>query len=779
VLQPVRKEFGKLVNDCKNTVPGKPLDGAGGIKLLLRYRFRSDKHWSFYRRYLELYKVLLPKEVVEPVFDVLTKTGLYSADDSFYDSITQETVNDRSKKLTIFVLRYRERFSPYWKYMQDISYALPWNELDDSGISEIKSRVIDDFGGKLETSDSEEYRIKYSAYSRAWLSAGDFTGFKNHPSLDTFISTPFMWGTAGASIESGIDYLEDGVIKKSKKVKYAQTLKYSPAEIKQKIRDVSTFEVRMSIKGKEKAPKTRTISKVGLEPYILESYLAIYVEQRRRMGSGLSTFASPLHMTQSQYLDTTYKWIGALDNGAATLDMDAAAFDVNYSKFEDLDFYYMILDVAKRENWPNLSDIQFCVDKIVALVNRGYRIELTTHGDKIHIPYVHGLISGKRTTALQGTCKSSVVLNMAIDDSDSRSDVVSVVTQGDDSNTIMRNRSAIERVYSSILETQAIKVNAQKTLVSPIDNVPVSEFLKQVYSPVPKAGFNRSGIPIRSLSSIMARSPESNDEKQTPLSVVSNWIKAYQRGLDKQQVCKHMASDISGMMGCSLIVTKNFLTTPKTVGGAGLQYWYPFENTMFISFNVVTKKLWHTLSFQKTGLWSAWGISNEVLADQLGPTLGARTVSKTSITMASRLWKVYRLTGSETDYHCHAKPEYLSMYGILLEDILYKTKKNPAARAASLQSLLEPKSFEKYRAMLGRWSSAALDLWLRGRLFTPFSNPNYSMNQIAVALEPYYKRAFTQMFSMRSNRAVVSSFSATIEAMQDVVMRDTPYRYGD
>lgn len=782
VFEELRKRNNEAVGE------GTALDGSGSVNKLRRYRFfKKSSGKTYYEEYLYGYLSIIPKSTSKYVREELTTLGLLApvGDLTFYTRMTQEAIAERATNVTVFFMKYRTLVTPHWKYFLDLGYALPWNELTKEKAEKLIALTVQNFSTKPVTNDSDEYHIQYREYGLKWMRAGKMTKFRFTPTFKEFLAMPLAWGTPGASIEEGTTYVAEGVVKDTKKVKIAQTFIHTVKDLEMLIEQARNkkISVSMSVKGKEKAPKTRTISKVELAFYLVESYLATYVEQRRKMGSSKTHYASPLHTSTKEMKDIHDQWLDMMKSLRATLGLDAKAFDVNMTKFEDYTFYEVVGQVAEEEKWPNWQDVvrsaKYCVNRI----KRGYKIKLTVMGMVEQIAWVKGLISGKRTTALEGTFKSAVCINIAIDQAKMRPWIIQVWTNGDDTQIIASSKVAVQLVNDQIITLNAIIPNEPKGMESPINNISEMEFLKQIFATKDKLGeFSRFGVPARSLSAIMLRSPEAGEERITALAMTSNWARVYQRGGDKKQVVLNMIKDIVGFMKVSFEDAINFLLTPLAYGGAGLSTFLSgmgYVNTEAVSFGIEMTEEIGRLKLPTENVWKAYDLDAAVLAETVAESLGHvrkrdKMIQKTSVVVE----RAFIMNTSGTNYKVAGKPELGPMFGILLDNWIKKIQ-NGKAVDSDLEKIVDEKTWDTFLTIRGRWSHAAVLMWLKGRLFVTTRNLNYSNVQNALYSEELARRLFTGLLFMRTNKGTVRIANLVMERAAVYLRNTERYQMGD
>lgn len=805
------KEIGSLKSSLTRSTP---VDGSGKFKSLLSYKVGGigKEGVSYYYTSVNLYLSLLPNGAAEQVKQVMEMLQIYPIDSSSSNIISQEYVSNTCKKLNVFLLQNRERFSPYWDKMMDLNHNLPWVEVSNDGIQELYDQVVEDFSTAPVTRNDEQYLKAFLKYSENWVSAGKLEQFRKTPTLEQFLQAPAMWATPGSSVEKGVLIETEMGIQKTQKSKWSLSFKFNPQQLYNIMFADKRTEVNISIKKKEKPPKLRSISTVSLEDYLCESYIAIYLEQRRKMGSNFTSYKSPLNATLNQNVNNIQNWISYLEAEAYSIDTDATSFDVHYTLEENVAFFTSIKNIATKENWPNLQSIIKCIDTVISRAIKTPKIKFTPNNK--YIQYIKGLLSGKRTTAIQGTNKSSVVANMCIDAAGVREELIDCSTNGDDTNLFFRTKTALNKYYDMLKEMNAIKINDTKTLTSPMDvdsmRIATMEYLKVIYTNKPKKirtiteqfELHGYGLMARSMTSILLRSPESNSDKRTALSIVNNWLRVYQRGGVMVKVTQHMTRDLIGYFRNVIYADEDlkeleksgikinkqlihdWLGTPKSAGGAGLggQLVPMTLSSNWIRVTEQSKLVNPNFKIKNKGTWAHWNIEDKVLQNNFGATFGLtmktdKYMSKLSFVNYNRIMPM-KLTHNGLSYNVGFKPETFNMGSFLIDDWIEKYSKQWRSNTWRLKEILDSPSYTIVEMVRNKWTRSCFISWLKGTLWTEPTVAYMSPNLTSVATDDYKARLFNVLIRLDTNAATLLRANLQMEDWSRTISYRYRYLYG-
>jgi hypothetical protein len=724
---------------------------------------------NFWKVYIRLYIDLLPDVCVDEFKKILEKLYLV-------EPRSREQIVKVGKALNLHAMTYRQSFSLYWKYYLSLTSGLPWVEITKEGVEDLLDRVIRDFTDDPVTNTSEEYLKDFRRYTKKWFLSGNKV-VKSKLSVDEFLDNPSNYVTPGASVDSP----KKGVFKlngrefKPRKTKYGFSLSHDEMEVRRLFWDAGKIDVRMSIKGKEDV-KLRTISKVGMPSHLRESYLLSYVLEARQ-GSWDTTYGSPITSTTAEIVKMQEGWVVDL-NTMVGLATDAEAFDVNYIPGEEIAFWEALREVALELNWP--YEYIEVLDVHLLSIKRGYEITINLpHIGSTTFEPTKGLISGTKSTSIRGTAKVSAVANMALDRAGVRDQCKSLLTNGDDQQMIFLTRKAALLFVKALKEINGMVINEGKTMESfgqfGVKNL---EFLKKVTTPDPVEidgviGYNVSGLPFRSLKSVLLRSPESSETRASPQSIFSNWMRMITRGLPAKKVLPHCISDISSFMRVSKRDVEDWLYTPRTLGGAGLVGKVPDRFVkLSLSVEFVDKKLTVTTR----SAWKKYRLSDKIITTAFLENLGILPVQKKSRTIVQgvRMLLFSQLPTKETNYRVVPSEDVGGMYTLLL------------SRARDLKlgldgylELIDDSQHELCKYLWEKWSRNVFFDWLDGKLFVnPFSY-YVGSQQMSTLAEPVKKRMFTYLKERRASRAMLNMVNVFIEHYCVKDARVQPVRLGD
>lgn len=754
-----------------------PLDGQSLSNKLVAYRPLVEGV-SLYEKTLNFYLSIIPDVVVADTTRILINSGLYSKNGYWYKGLTQETVVARSKQLNLILLREREKITPYWYYCLDITNGtLPWVEITRERKKDMLNRTIEGFSGQNTLNDSNEYFLTFKKYCKNWLSASESGDMTKLPTLSDYLDNPLNLATTGASIDNlNFNFILEGVSMKARKTKLSYSLSHEVQEIMYQMGKIAPTEVHMSIKAKEKPPKLRPVSKESIGDYACESYVLPYIVARVQ-NNWNTTYSSPLFSSTPHWVTKMQQMLFSMQNRCAVVDTDADQFDMTYQNEENILTWGAILEVATSESWPNLKDITWCIEKIIERAKLGYNIKLNLGEKEPHqIQYNKGLISGRKTTAFQGTIKSSVVANIVIDQQGLRNDVLHVSTNGDDATILFKHEESNSKYMkgSDILNAQII--NKQKSLTSSYkDAVTTMEYLKQIYSSIERILPNTPqlwsyGVPIRGLTSIMLKSPEASVEIVTPSAIRNNWLRLYSRGIDWFKMLPHMIKDISGRMRVSDKTTLDWLGTPSAFGGGGLQEY----RNIPLAINLVKMDITHSVNKVLTFLpvtkaWLRWGITQKEIFKMYAPTLGVKPEANMIIKkiQAGQIHtKFINLNAPPLSYSLVPNKHVGKLMSLLIEQWISKYTTRGDKPLSELLSLTDTSVHSTLTKLYHLWTWGAFLEYIKGTLFVGVLNPDWSSKQVSVYFEPYKKRMFGLLSLRRSSRSDLLAANLVLESLR-------------
>lgn len=771
---------------------GVPLDGMKTWKDLLSYHYRGiagrifklrskSMEIPYYVKALSFYYYLTPKKYNTMLISWWKEFGLIPKDpdqtESWIESTSQGHIVERAKILTEFVLKWRSMIGDGYERLLSMNDGLlPWVDVRDDDVKDLYTSLNVDYGSEVITNNSLDYINSFKAYSKRWMSAGVRSDFKKPLSFREFVENPTLWATPGATIEPGIRYYDGEKWHTSKKTKWSLALRLDTDQLIQLALQSTQTYASLSIKKKEGPPKLRPVSKETIGDYLCESYWAYYCEPRRKMGSYGTSYESPLSNTLEQNVERQQYWIRLLNVNTPAVDLDARNFDLNYSFDENQAWFEAGKELAKEENWPYHQDIEKCINALLSR-SRSIKLKYSHTGQKIE--YNRGLLTGKRTTSLQGTCKSSVVVNMVIDKLGIRDKLVHASTNGDDTNVFFEDIESVNKFFNGVLELNAIVVHPLKTLSSPgLTNEKgvynSIEYLKVLYSSKPwKVGnsdvFAR-GVPVRAIKSVLLRSPESDENVRSPVAMVNNWIRCMNRGLDVEQCKKFMTQDLSryfaregGKFEDARELTVRWFGTPLSIGGAGLEDLFgATEYGNWVIIKNVENEDTRRFELQKIRTkvlpqrnWLKWGIEGTDIVEEL-PNLFGIAKPRSEVLTAIHNVQIDGFRGAYPLSYLIAPNDKIGGLMSFLVSKWMRTYRNDwRSQVYRLSSYVDQKSFELLMKLRNKWTRAAFFDLLAGRLWNTQIVLGYSGLQLSEYSEIWKEKAFGRLVNFKTSKSTI------------------------
>lgn len=766
---------------------GVPLDGAKSWSDLLSYHYNKiasgifklrSTEIPYYVKAVSFYWELTPVKYLPMLSTWLRDFGLipYNKDDTetFLRETSQGHIVDRAKILTEFVLKWRAVIGDGFERLLSLNDGLlPWVDVRNADVAALYDALVQDYGTDVVTNNSSEYIDSFKKYTKQWLSPGGKAVFKDMLSFYDFVDNPANWATPGATIEKGIRYWNGTNWVTSKKTKWSIGMRLDTKQLVQLALESSISKASLSIKKKENPPKLRPVSKESIGNYLCQAYAAYFVEKARKQLAFGTSYESPLSNSTSQNVQRYQDWVHWLQDDTPAVDLDAKQFDLNYSFEENQAWFESILEIAIEQSWPHLEDIRKCVE---AIILRAKHTQLTYVHTKQTIPYKRGLLTGKRTTSLQGTCKSSVVVNMVLDLKKIRANLVHASTNGDDTNVFLDSKYAVDEFFKGVTELNAIIVHPTKTLVSPLKDrngmeYNSVEYLKVLYSSRPwkidELSVYARGVPVRSIKSLLLRSPESDEKTRTPSAMVANWIRCINRGLDVNRVKKHMLTDLARYFKPKFATlkeayesTKLWLGTPLSIGGAGLEdlFGQPEYNVVLkgdesVIDSVELKVLQTRVELSKT--WLKWGLTGLDVVTEL-PTLfninkpKDQTLSEFSMTALDDF-----SGGNSLNYSVIPNQKVGRMNSFLINKWCRENKSDWRSKIHLLKDIVDDKTYLTIIDIRNRWTRSAFFDWLKGTLWGTQIVIGYSGLQLADYSEQYKRAAFGSLVMLKTNASTL------------------------
>jgi len=467
---------------------------------------------------------------------------------------------DSLKQLSDVAKFMGEVFSNKWYLFVDL--GMMWKYGSDFNLEDLKMDVKDWFAAKrMKARGSNDYYRLFSKNIKRFFDIFlvEKSNWKPMSWHDWLWSG--NWGTNGATDGKVITGMYRGKRVILDKNKNSTVLASNYVELEKVLYDNSWAQVnKVSIKPDEAPNKTRLIVSSDNKTYLLMSYISHWLE--RNIDGAIST----LYQSSGQMLDFWLKFGWYVENEVGVkLPLDQSKFD-HHATAEMI--WIVLAEMWKRS--PKDYDYRKAITRVTEAIF-DERAKVVWHamveGEKVdmEVKWLGGVPSGWRWTAFIDTIINFgefwTVIDIAVE-MGMNMDVLNMVCQGDDDNVVardMRVASTIVYLYSAV----GLEINEKKFFVSTTRD----EFLRRFA----QKGLGIRGYLARGIHSILWRSPNKVDDETGLLNeILENWLTCMRRGASKNRVMKWMLADMAGASKVSKKDIKDWLTTPNSVGGAGI-----------------------------------------------------------------------------------------------------------------------------------------------------------------------------------------------------------------
>jgi hypothetical protein len=481
------------------------------------------------------------------------------------------------KQITELYKKQGELLSPNWKWF--INWEVLGGYLDKKEINEfandIEGWVTGDvkhsmFDGKVMDENLfldtfREGMVDFMSQSAAPAGSVEVV------SIEDFASDRSYWGTSGtSSIGNKITYRVNGSTYRSRKSKWATALTLDS----KKIVDMLTTDSRVLLRStpkpiqKQETGKVRAIVTSEDSLYIRTSYVLMHIE-RMMKGSECST----LFMNSSQLVEMWETLSVRLTGENVRIPLDQSHFDWQQNK-EMINIFFNVVADFIKVNFENNSELLQVWESVrLSTVEIPYTIEV---GNEV-FEVMKGILSGWRKTAFIDTAMNWAEMFCAVRQLtilDFAGSINSLIAQGDD-DQVETDSYGYAAGLTLAYKIMNFEVNPGKFFVSSSRD----EYLRQV---IEKGVV--SGYPVRGVTSIMWRGPETIDPPKGVLRLQEQlvaWNTIAGRGADFNFVRKHMRIDMSQGNGLTLLEVDKLLHTPVSFGGLG---YFPDNSIGYLRF---------------------------------------------------------------------------------------------------------------------------------------------------------------------------------------------------
>jgi hypothetical protein len=437
------------------------------------------------------------------------------------------------------------RFSSSWRDFVNLELAMGYFETQTT--EPVLDRVRAWVGPRpKEPKDSDGFNALFEQELKRLFSSVLF----GKGNMAHFIRNRNLWATAGGSQSRGLLY-SDGKVFSKTKWSYAMSL------TDQQVQDAlySTGPGHAIVSSVEGAGKDRIIISSDNDLHIKMSYINTIIENPIS-----ALFAklriSSLFYTPSNSLDL---FVNEMEKAKLArilkVPVDQSSFDQNQPKEHILIILRLFCDMLPfKEDKDVMRRIIDSVSRTVVSVGNA------------RIPYLYGLLSGWRWTALLGTICNIVSLMCILRRTGVEADFI---CQGDDVSLHVNSVRDLTLILDDY-KLLGYDVNPSKFWISTYRN----EFLRRLFMPDGVYGYA-----CRSILSILWKKPQGSFVLKSMTeefeSTVTNWSTLAGRvGIKQVEVIakKGLLEDLIGLSAgrMSVLDIKDWLLTAKSFGGAGL-----------------------------------------------------------------------------------------------------------------------------------------------------------------------------------------------------------------
>jgi len=305
---------------------------------------------------------------------------------------------------------------------------------------------------------------------------------------------------------------------------------------------------------KREAGKVRAVISGDFVNYLRMSYISYAVLDEMFAGWNVS----PIFMNTTQQ---NVMWDDIATFDGVRMPIDQSSFDQMQSKDTVMSVFKFLVGILfTHVSGAAVTDLQRVGMQLLASIEAGV-VRLST--DEM-LPWMNGLLSGWRWTALIGTLISLVTFNMAVGLAREYMDVAvsKAYFQGDDIAAEFGTTNSAAAVYLCFLSF-GLEVNPMKFIIS---NTMHDEFLRRSIRPTIITGY-----PARSVLGILWHNPI-NDEEEIKAGVLAStfdrwWLFKDRLGIPVESL--PFMADMCRATGLSRRDVTAWLSTPSTYGGGG------------------------------------------------------------------------------------------------------------------------------------------------------------------------------------------------------------------
>jgi hypothetical protein len=352
------------------------------------------------------------------------------------------------------------------------------------------------------------------------------------------------WAGSGSSSGQKLHYESEGKLKTFRRTKLSSFLANRfdklVSSLTEKKKDVSKVIQKLE------AGKARAVINAGLESFLKMDFLSQWVDDGFK-GSEISSL-----FCGNKYLMNKWSTISqSCSNQNWKVPLDQSEFDHQITS----DMIFILIEETKNVVPKEEHEV---LDAMWYGIKNG-EVKIT---DEIVIKWEKGVLSGWRWTALWDTICNYAELQMAKDLSNSTTEVIDEMVQGDDDRVEVLDLSTVLGLISAY-NCLELEINPSKFFVSTTRD----EYLRVVFQKGKCIGY-----PARSINSVLWKKPTAAEELPGDMkirSTIRNWVSLSNR-LEAKDVYKYdMLNDISGMLQISRKEVVRVIVTPASVGGIG------------------------------------------------------------------------------------------------------------------------------------------------------------------------------------------------------------------
>jgi len=503
---------------------------------------------TLYTNNLTLYVSLLPVSIANEMIPILRSLnlGLCNTNDEYLSLLGM--ISEMAKVLGT-------QFSNNWRFyhglhsMFEYYKTVPQTEMRDK----IQEWLVDEVSLHID-GDEDKWHAYFDEELQKVIETEFDHGMCVNMSANQYLND-YLWVKGkGTDIDSGFIREPGGNIRRTRRSKNSASFRHTVSELKHHLFTVTPQVLRPF--QKPEVGKIRSIVAGDFSNFMKMDYLSTYLE---------SGFANHPYMCI---------FYSNQQRRELNINMIQLASEENYLKVP--------LDQSKFDHMVTRRMVISCFNKLATLLPKGgdhnavmqalicgmFSTKSVVTDDRGNLPYVKGIASGWRWTALLDTLVNYVefrvikrLFNERRPDPATHLNVINMQFQGDDARLVMDNTIDQLSELVSLYGECGLKVNKQKNFIASNRD----EFLKMVAENNALVGYPARTIP--SLTQFKPTSDAPLNFSDRMYDITNNAFRAIRRGLDHNKVMCHVKSLLYNKIDWEAY--RHWVMTPTSLGGYG------------------------------------------------------------------------------------------------------------------------------------------------------------------------------------------------------------------